>query len=136
MGLVLAALAVALTLAHPHPAWVDCNRARDVRPAGITIACGDGNFWINRLTWKTWRGGSAVAIGVGHLSDCNPYCAAGHVHAEKITIRLSRVVTCGGRRPLFSRVTWNWARPKPAWRGHYVWNGSDTSRCGWLRPKR
>jgi hypothetical protein len=136
MAFVLAALLLAVTLTHPQPAWVDCNHADDVRPAGIVIACGDGNFWINRLTWKRWGHEAATAVGVGHINDCTPDCARGQFHTERISVHLSRVVTCGGRRPLFSRISWKWAVPKPAWRGRYEnWNGSLRSPCTWLRPK-
>jgi hypothetical protein len=42
MAPVLAALLVASPFAHPQPVCVDCNDAQDVRPAAITLACGDG----------------------------------------------------------------------------------------------
>jgi hypothetical protein len=129
---VLGVLVAAFALAHAQPVWVDCAHARDVRPAGITLACGDGNFWVNRLGWETWGNRSATSVGAGHINDCTPYCAAGHFHAYAISIRLSDVVTCGGR-PEFARVTWVWHRSKPAWRGHKAWNGSETFSCRWLR---
>jgi hypothetical protein len=134
MASVLAALLMAITLAHAQPVWVDCNHAHDIRPAGITLACGDGNFWVNRLDWTSWGRKSATAVGVGHLNDCKPYCAAGHFHAYRISIRLSKVVACGGR-PKFARISWTWSRPKPAWRGKTDWNGSETLPCRWLRQK-
>lgn len=132
---MLAALVVALALVHPKPVWVDCSHRADVRPAGIVIACGDGNFWLNRLTWKTWGAKSATATGVGHLNDCTPYCYSGHFHAYRISIRFSDVVTCGGTRPEYARITWRWSRPKPAWFHSDNWNGSDTLSCSWLRMK-
>lgn len=132
---MLAALLLAAALTQPRPAWVDCMHHRDIRPAGLVIACGDGNFWLNRLDWTTWGSKSATAHGVGHLNSCTPYCAAGHFHAYGISIRLSHPVTCGGTRPVFARFTWRWSRPRPAWFHGRNWNGTETLPCSWLRMK-
>jgi hypothetical protein len=77
----------------------DC-RHRAIRPRGILFACGDGNYLIKAVTWRSW--GRSVARGRGVLwrNDCVPDCAKGHFHHKRAYIHLSRVH--GG---LFNRVT-------------------------------
>jgi hypothetical protein len=77
----------------------DC-RHRAIRPKGILFACGDGNFFIKAVTWRSW--GRSIARGRGVLwrNDCVPYCAKGRFHQKRAYIHLSRV-----RGGLFNRVT-------------------------------
>ncbi len=86
-----------------------------VRPKSIVIACGDGNFFLTGLTWSGWTAQSATGAGLAHLNDCTPFCAAGHFHTYRITVRLSRPVTCrAGQRPRFTRLAYRYPTTKPA----------------------
>jgi hypothetical protein len=80
-----------------------------VRPHQVTIACADANLYATGLRWSRWSASGATAAGTGHMNDCTPYCAAGHFHAFRMTIRLSQPIVCKGRRR-FSRITWSGAR--------------------------
>jgi len=63
------------------------------RPRTIVVACGDGNFYVNRIHWRRWTDGGAYGVGIGHANDCQPYCAAGHFRAYP-----GLVVRLGGTR--------------------------------------
>jgi hypothetical protein len=66
------------------------------RPRSIVIACGDGNFRLQRLRWRGWNGRHAHARGLAVGNDCNPFCAAGHFHSAAVRITLSRPRLCRG----------------------------------------
>jgi hypothetical protein len=108
--------------------WTGCAHRPVERPASITIACGDGNFYVTALHWKRWAATDAVATGTGHQNDCKPYCAAGHFHTFPLTVRLSRVVQCVPRRREFLRIAWDGVRltgiPKA---------GSERLPCSFLK---
>jgi hypothetical protein len=96
------------------------------------VACGDGNFFVTKLRWKSWSLDSAVATGTGNQNDCKPYCAGGHFHAYPISIRLSKPVTCVPGRREFARIAWHWmtATPKLA---RIPRSGSETLPCRFLK---
>ncbi|MDQ8046915.1 MAG: hypothetical protein REI11_20085 [Patulibacter sp.] len=60
------------------------------RPRYVVIACGDGNFAVHHLHWRTWGGTSATAVGDVSANDCIPYCAAGHFHDYPVKLRVWR----------------------------------------------
>jgi hypothetical protein len=103
--------------------WTGCAHQPQVRPASIVIACGDANFYVDHLRWKSWGAGGATATGTAHRNDCKPNCAAGHFHASPVTVRLSRVVTCVKGRHEFARISWG-ARAN-----------SETLSCSFLKLK-
>jgi hypothetical protein len=99
--------------------WTGCTHKPSVRPAQVVVACGDANFYVDRLHWSRWTSTDAIASGVGHRNDCKPNCAAGRFHASPLVIRLSRVVECVPGRREFSRITWK--------------GGSETLPCSFLK---
>jgi hypothetical protein len=99
-------LLLAAAIAHPTPVLTGCSHKAEVRPAAVVFACADANFYANHIHWKSWTATSAVGTGVGHRNDCTPNCAAGHFHTFKVTVRLSKVVTCVKGRPEFARIAW------------------------------
>lgn len=86
----------------------------ELRPAQITIACGDGNFFVTALRWSNWTQTSANGHGVGHLNDCRPYCAAGKFHTYPVAVRLSRPEICHGSVREFTRLTVQFVAVKPS----------------------
>jgi hypothetical protein len=94
-----------IALAAAAVVWTGCEHRPRVRPASAIIACGDANLYATKLRWTSWGPAGAVATGIGHQNDCTPNCAAGHFATFPITIRLSRAVTCKGRRE-FARIRW------------------------------
>ncbi|MDX6274890.1 MAG: hypothetical protein QOJ92_2100 [Frankiales bacterium] len=81
----------------------DCEHF-GVRPAEITVACGDGNYLLRRATYDRWTAAGAVGHAVAVANDCTPNCAEGHFAEKPVDFRLD------GRRivfgvPLFTRLT-------------------------------
>jgi hypothetical protein len=62
-------------------AMTDCIHLR-TRPSAILFACGDGNFYVDHLTWFRWHPWKATGGGLFHQNDCNPSCAEGTFHTE------------------------------------------------------
>ena len=113
---VAAALALAASAgAASVPGLQVCFTGKTVvRPASITIACGDGNFFVTKLRWSSWNATGARATGVGHENDCKPYCAAGHFHAYAVSVRLSRPKSCAAGKREFARIDYRFVGAKPA----------------------
>lgn len=101
-----------------------CAHKPQVRPASVVFACADANFYANHIHWKSWSAKGAVGTGIAHRNDCTPNCAAGHFHASKVTVRLSKVVTCVKGRPEFSKIAWGTAAAD-----------SETLPCTYLKLK-
>ena len=74
-----------------------------VRPARIMLACGDGNAYVEDLTWSSWTATSAAATGNYVHNLCVPTCAAGKFVSQPATVHLGHpVVTAAG--PEFSEL--------------------------------
>jgi len=98
------------------PVVVDCLWHPHVRPTNFMLACGDGNSRLASLHWTRWDAASARAEGVNWVNDCKPYCAAGHFHAYRVTVRLDRARPWKKHPQVshYSRITLTYpaARPK------------------------
>jgi hypothetical protein len=105
-------LAILLVAAAPSLPGCVPGQKPAVRPAKITIACADANFYVDRLRWSNWQAKTATGAGTAHVNDCTPYCAAGHFHAYKMMIALSHPTSCHGRT-VFSKLTWRFTAAKP-----------------------
>ncbi len=95
VGLALggaASAAPAVSTAAPHfperMVVLTCQGRAQARPANYTLACGDGNDYLTRLSWTSWAPGLASATGVQEENDCIPYCAAGHFHGYPVDLVL------------------------------------------------
>lgn len=97
----------------PGVAWIsDCGSLRS-KPASLTLACGDGNYSLEGLSWKGWGKAAATAIGSARANDCTPNCAAGHFHSYKVTATADRLSTCGKAR-YYARITITYPGARPA----------------------
>lgn len=104
-------MATALT---PVPSFLGCpGLAPQVRPRSIVVACGDGNFYLDRLKWSHWSAKVAVADGLGHQNDCRPDCVRGRFHVYAVTVRLTRPEVCRAGRLLFTRFSYSFVASKP-----------------------
>jgi hypothetical protein len=104
--------------------WTGCAHKPEVRPTSIVVACADANVYVDHIRWRTWGTRSATGTGMAHVNDCKPYCAAGHFHAFRETVRLSRPVTCTMGRREFARLEWTGRQ-----------RGNETLPCSFLRLK-
>ena len=94
------------------PRVTDCGTHPSARPARITIACGDGNLYLDKLHWSAWASARATATGRAEQNDCKPYCAAGHFHSYPVDVTLTKpVATPQGR--MFSTVKLVFTRTSP-----------------------
>ena len=104
----------------------NCDQLR-YRPRRLIIACGDGNFQLRGMRWRSWNGARARGSATALLNDCIPYCAEGRFHRMRARIVASRPRICrrgngaegyhytrlriSYRRPL-SRTYFPWASPR------------------------
>jgi len=72
------------------------------RPHSIGISC-DRTLSLKGIHWKSYGGRIALGKGTARTQGCTPSCANGPVPLVPVTIRLSKVVTCEGRR-LYARM--------------------------------
>jgi hypothetical protein len=78
---------------------------------------GDGTTSLWDMTWPKWNSAVAVGQGTEKLDDCTPNCAAGTLHAVRVTVTLSRpVMVCvaGTGKWLWTRVSFTWPGGLPA----------------------
>jgi hypothetical protein len=94
-----------------------------IRPHSIVIACGDGNFSLERIRWTAWNGVRATAVATASQNDCKPYCAAGHFHSYPARVALSHPHTCKNGVRVFTQVDWRFTAAHP----------SDSPRRGSIR---
>ena len=87
------------------------DRAR-YKPDKVIVACGDGNFFVDRLEWSKWTRKAASGAGTGRLNDCMPNCAQGQFRSYKVKLIASEPVTCSNGKREFSRLAW-YFRHKP-----------------------
>jgi hypothetical protein len=106
---------LAILLAAAVPALPGCVPGQNpaVRPAKVTIACGDANFYLDRLRWSSWGAKRATAAGTAHVKDCTPNCAAGRFHTYAATLAVSQPTRCHGRT-VFTRVAWRFTKAPPS----------------------
>jgi hypothetical protein len=131
--LLLAALTAAAAAAAGPPRFAGCASftspaaAGRVRPSSVTLACGDGNFYVTSLRWTSWGPRSAAGTGIGHQNDCTPYCAAGTFHRYRVSLRLDGLRLCGPhRRAELTRAAWRFITTTPRGAARA---GSERFRC-------
>ncbi len=78
--------------------WAACNvpgSAPAVEPSMIMLACGDGNAYLNHLTWSSWTSSGANGAGDYTHNLCQPTCAQGTFVSGPATVRLSYPIETG-----------------------------------------
>lgn len=71
----------------------DCKHSQ-IKPTQIVVYCGDANGAFLNLRWSSFGGSTARGEGTWSVNDCNPNCAAGHVHGYPVTVTLSQARKC------------------------------------------
>jgi|SRR5271165_5133037 len=89
------------------PVLVNCAMKAQTRPRQYILACGDGNFYLDKLKWAAWGSSSAFAEGINTFNDCVPFCAAGHFHSFPVLAALWRAEPRPGHtgQRYFTRLT-------------------------------
>ena len=76
----------------------DC-KAASATPARVTIACGDGNLWVQGIRWQDWGAATAVGSGIAYANPCTPNCAAvplSRFQRAKVVVLASHLRGCPG----------------------------------------
>ena len=82
-------------------------------PHHLMLACGDGNFYLDGMTWRSWGAASATGTGTAHANDCTPDCAAGHFHTYRVTATVSDLRKCMGGRRQYTTLVLRYPATKP-----------------------
>lgn len=94
----------------PVPGVVECAVSYDtlyVRPASITLTCGDGQAGVENMTWTTWSASTATGKGDYFEDPCVPNCADGGRETYPVQVMLSGVKTSPDGT-YFSELTITW----------------------------
>lgn len=101
--LVLGMLATAGASATSGMKITDCNKAVS-RPKSVTLACGDGNTLLSKLSWSSFGGSTAAAKGTFETNTCKPNCAAGKVVKYPVTVKASGTRSCKGGVRVYAKL--------------------------------
>ena len=71
----------------------NCTRAQ-YKPKELTLACNDGSYYLIKLKWTSWTTRKATGSGLAEVNDCTPNCAAGHFHAYRVSVTLTKPKRC------------------------------------------
>jgi hypothetical protein len=91
----------------------DCQGNSVFQPKRVTIACGDGNFFVESLGWTGWGASFAAGVGTGKMNDCQPNCAAGHFGNYPVVLIVSGKQTCPNGQPAYEKVTYAFVGRSP-----------------------
>jgi hypothetical protein len=94
-------------------AWINDCGPLQAKPASVVIACGDGNYSVEKITWKNWGSASATGTATASANDCKPYCAAGHFHTYPATVTATKLTKCGLAH-VYAELTVAYAGARPA----------------------
>lgn len=73
------------------------------RPSSLQLTA-DGTLAVEQVQWTSWGGPEATGTGNAMYHGCTPNCAQAPTHTALVSVRLSRIRTCAGRR-YYSGVT-------------------------------
>jgi hypothetical protein len=68
-----------------------------IRPISLQLTA-DGTLSVERVQWTSWGGPTATGNGSALFHGCTPNCASAPTHAAVVSIRLSDIRTCKGKR--------------------------------------
>jgi len=116
VSLCAAAASAPAAPAAPRTVLVNFCGGATSRPSTFVVACGDGNYQLRGLHWRTWGARIATATGWAHINDCVPYCAAGRFHSYPVRLRASRRADCSnGRAYRRLQIIFTQTRPAGIW---------------------
>jgi len=74
------------------------------RPRHVQLACGDGNFYLEHMSWRYWNGAVTPGSGYAEANDCEPTCAGGHFHRYRVAVNLDGRHRCPDGRLYYSHL--------------------------------
>jgi hypothetical protein len=97
----------------PFVMW-DCESKPLVEPAGVVLACGDGNYGLQGAHWTKWAPRDAVGAGTEYLNDCTPNCAEGRYHDYPVDVTLTGSDLVAQNEPFaYTRLTFAYTANRP-----------------------
>ena len=111
-------LAQTAAVAEPATVYIaECLPSELVRePETLTLACADGNEWLEGLSWTSWGSPQAAASGVLVSNSCDPTCAAGTMERFDVNV-VATALTVGTEASLYRRLELTAVKDAPAWMG-------------------
>jgi len=114
LAICVAAIAVLSTAFYPGfaraasttMALANCLGKPEVKPKDVTLACGDGNFRVEKIQWTGWGEAFAAGMGTATVNDCQPYCAAGHFHNYPAVLIVNGTQRCPNGQKAYAKVTY------------------------------
>jgi len=91
----------------------DCSGKPVVKPSSVVLACADAGVVADHLTWTGWGGTVALGTGLASVNDCDPNCAAGHLHNYKIVLHAAGRQRCPSGQAAYARVSYTWLGKTP-----------------------
>ncbi len=83
----------------------DCGYGYLIKPASITLACGDGYIGIEKIKWKSWGKSSASGVGTYFYNNCNPDCASGKFIRFKVPLSVGSIwLEKSSKKKLYSQL--------------------------------
>jgi hypothetical protein len=70
------------------------------KPDALTLTCGDGGMYVDKITWSTWDSSGAEGTGYYNVNDCTPDCADGTFRKVEVKVSLSNVANYNGEQYL------------------------------------
>ena len=67
------------------------------KPDYITIYCGDGGAFINKIKWKSWSKNGATGTAEYYKNLCDPNCADGKIVHAPVNVWLSNLTHWNGK---------------------------------------
>jgi hypothetical protein len=64
----------------PRYVMLDCGSKAQVEPGTYVLTCADAGIGLANLHWTSWTSKLASGYGTEWENDCQPNCAAGHIH--------------------------------------------------------
>jgi hypothetical protein len=112
---VALAPAVALASDSAGQVWVtNCNTAQ-YKPTAITIGCGDGNTFVDKLKWSRWTRANASGNGTYAFNDCSPNCVSGRLKTFAAAVTLSDAKRCSKQKhKVFTEMALTFTGKRPA----------------------
>jgi hypothetical protein len=116
LTLIVVIPAVALAAGSSRQVWATSTCTKEqYKPTAIVLACGDGNTFLQKLTWSSWTTTSAKGQGLYTYNTCRPSCAAGRDVSYSVNVALSKPQPCKQRaHKTFTNVNLMYPGRKPS----------------------
>jgi hypothetical protein len=117
-GTLIAALAVSVASAAAPVKITNCNKAVS-RPKQVTLACGDANTRLNKLTWSRFGGASAKGKGTFETDTCEPNCAEGKTVTYPVMVAAAGSRSCSKGLRVYAKLTLTFKGKTPKYAKNY-----------------